>query len=199
MKGHEALRAAGTSPRRRRLAARLAATILVVAILGPVAAVSAAAAIGPQGPGIQQHAPIDSIVADGVALSLPNAGPGDVAESYVTVRYRGERPAEIRLFGTTEGTGLDRYLALTITRGRGTGPGFVPDAADHLGLGPGVVFHGRLADLPDDAAHALTDPHGPWVGPETWTYRLRVRMTGANAAQGLTAAQTFSWTAVPVA
>lgn len=139
-------------------------------------------------------------------FTLPNAAPGSGDTGCITVTYHGESEATVRLYGTTTGTGLDRYLDLTVTRGTfpsGTPPfdscgGFVPDPPDYIGAGAGTIYAGTLADFPDSYDAGLADPPGapePWADSETHAYRFAVTLGDDNAAQGLTAGQTFTWEA----
>ena len=115
-------------------------------------------------------------------VSLGNAKPGDSATGCVVLRYRGEKPARVRLFGTTRGTGFDRFIDLLVERGRSCAP--FRRAA--------VAYRGTLAGFPDALADAID---GRWAPGETRAYRFTVRVRDRNAAQGLTADQTFTWVA----
>ena len=143
----------------------------------------------------------------GIALVGLTAGnPGETDTGCITVAYNGSLESNVRLYGTTTGTGFDEYVTLTVERGTWSGPapafddctGFTPDATDYVGAGAGVVYAGTLADFPDDWATGVVDGGGT---PESWTpgesrsYRLTVTVADADAAQGLTANQTFTWEA----
>ncbi len=125
---------------------------------------------------------------------VENASPGSTATSYTTVSYQGTLPAGTRLYGTTSGTGLSRFLTLTVTRGTGSGPGFVPDPIDYAGAGPGVLYRGTLAAFPSDWQGGVADP-GTWQQGESHSYRFEVRMGDDPGAQGLTADASFLWEA----
>lgn len=181
-------------------AARLTLSTLIVSLLTALVVTNAHAAFDPlqngAGRGFRSgHAVLTSEATGKTSLSLPNASPGDSTSSHVTVTYRGTNPVAVTLFGTAGGTGLDRFLELTVVRGTGTDRRFAPDPTDYAGAGSGVVYSGSLADFPDGASDGLKDPGGPWADGESHVYRFEVTMTGGNAAQGLTADQTFSWTA----
>lgn len=144
--------------------------------------------------------------AGAAALVQSNVAPGASDMACIVVSYQGTLPASVRLYGTTTGTGLDQHLALTVTRGTGAGSfdsctGFVPDAADYVGAGPGVVYSGTLHGWADNYAAGLVDPvpSSPetWTNGESHTYRFTLSLPpGApDAAQGLTAGQTFIWEA----
>lgn len=144
--------------------------------------------------------------AGAAALVQSNVAPGASDTGCIVVSYQGTLPASVRLYGTTTGTGLDQYLALTVTRGTGSGPfdsctGFIPDAADYVGAGAGVVYSGTLQGWADNYATGLVDPvpssAETWTNGESHTYRFTLSLpAGApDAAQGLTAGQTFIWEA----
>lgn len=139
------------------------------------------------------------------ALTLPNAAPGSTDSGCVRVTYAGKYWPTVRLYGTTMGTGLDAFLQLTVVRGKLSGStstcsGFTPDPTNYIGAGPGVIFQDTLDQFPDSYDTGLVDL-GPGGVPEVWTskeyhaYRLVVSLVDDNAAQGLTAGQTFKWDA----
>jgi hypothetical protein len=138
-------------------------------------------------------------------LSLSNAAPGATDSGCVRVTYAGKAKPKVRLYGTTTGTGLDAFLQLTVVRGKlpgstATCSKFRADALDYIGVGPGVIFQDTLDQFPDSYITGLVDP-GAGGLPEVWTnkeyhaYRITVTMVDDNAAQGLTAGQTFKWDA----
>ncbi|MGZ8694333.1 MAG: hypothetical protein ACXWYS_02710 [Gaiellaceae bacterium] len=141
---------------------------------------------------------------------LTNMTPGTTDTACVRVTYSGTRPAHVRLYGTTTGSGLGRHLLLVVTRGsapRDEFPScrtFVPDRRNYVGLGRGVVFVGTLAGLPQGWASALDDAtRGSvrvWRRGQSHAYRLAVTLprTAGNDAQGLTAKQAFVWEARPL-
>jgi hypothetical protein len=144
--------------------------------------------------------------AGAAALVQSNAAPGASDTGCIVISYQGTLPATVRMYGTTTGTGLDQYLALTVTRGTGSGPfdscaGFIPDATDYVGAGPGVVYSGTLQGWADSYTGGLVDPvpssAETWTNGESHTYRFTLSLpAGApDAAQGLTAGQTFIWEA----
>lgn len=136
------------------------------------------------------------------ALSLENARPGQTASSCIVVTYNATRAGPMRLYGTTTGTGLDRYLDVVVTRGKvptgsafGDCDGFVADTSDHIGEGAGVVYRGSLEGFPDSYAAGLTAPAALWVNGESHAFRFDVSLTDDDEAQGLTTDQTFTWEA----
>lgn len=127
------------------------------------------------------------------------------ASRCIVTTYGGSLPATVRLYGTTAGTGLDQYIDLTVTRGTIATPsgsscsGFAADAANHRGLGAGVLYFGTLRDFADDYATGLVDattatPES-WTNGETRAYRFDVSLKNAQGAAGTDATQTFTWEA----
>jgi hypothetical protein len=143
----------------------------------------------------------------GTALvSLANAKPGATATGCIVVTYTGTLAANVRIFGTTTGTGLDQYLDLNVTRGTisgtpaaGSCTNFTADATAYIGQGAGVIYNGTLGAFPTSSATALLDP--TTGSPATWTtnaahaYRIQVTLQNAAAGQGKTASQSFTWQA----
>jgi hypothetical protein len=125
---------------------------------------------------------------------VPNGGPGSTATSTITITYEGTLPATVRLYGATSGTGLARFLSLTITRGTGHGPRFVPDPDDPIGAGPGVIYQGALAAFPTSFATGVADRQ-TWEQGATHSYRFVLRLADDPRIQGLTAGASFTWEA----
>ena len=138
-------------------------------------------------------------------FNLSNAKPGDTDTACINVVYSGTLPANVRIFGTTAGTGLDQYLTLTVTRGIQTTPafdsctGFTPDTTNYIGAGAGVIYNGNLQGFADDYAAGIVDPVAgspeAWTNPENHLYRFVVTLQDNNLAQGKNATQTFTWEA----
>ncbi|MEX2275012.1 MAG: hypothetical protein WEA10_05555 [Actinomycetota bacterium] len=188
----------GFTPRahaRHRLAARVALSALVVAVLGPLAVMNLAAAMDPSSTGGGQgFAQERSIVASSSgALSFDAAAPGATATEYVTVRTPVSSPG-VELSATVTGTGLDRSIQIRIVRGSGRGTAFSPDVTDHSDLGRGVLYEGTLAGL---GTTTLADPSASWARDEEHTYRIVGTLDDSNAAQGLTASVDLAWATRP--
>jgi hypothetical protein len=156
--------------------------------------------------------------ADSAMFSLNNMAPGAADEACISVAYVGTVPSTVRLYGTTTGTGLDRYLDLRVTRGKydplpepafDSCANFVPDITNHVGAGLGVIYNGTLQGWKDDYGSGLPDPADcllPPCTPEAWgspltpeshVYRFEISLQShvSNAVQGQTAAQSFVWEA----
>jgi len=192
----------------RRLIGMLALGALVVATAGGVTWAAFTATTGNAGDEIRSGTvKLDDNDSGSAVLALSAAEPGAADIGCIKVTSDGSLPATVRLYGTTSGSGLDQYLELKVTRGTytPTEPGFdsctnfQPDATDYLGLGAGVVYEGTLQGYADDYAGGLVDP--PSGGPESWTngeshvYKLEISLRHNLAAQGLNAAQEFTWEA----
>lgn len=139
-------------------------------------------------------------------LSLTNAKPGAVSTGCIQVLYTGSLPANLKLYGTGAGTGLNQYLNLTVTRGTFTGnpasgscTGFSADSTNYISQGAGVIYAGTLANWPSSAAGALGDPTS--ASPATWAtntsrgYQFQVTLQANAAGQGLTGNETFTFEA----
>ena len=181
------------------LPAKIGLTLLIVATLGPLAATSAAAALRDTGPAHATRLAAGTVyITDDTGgqamLSMRNGAPGSSATSYATIGYGGTLPASVRLYGRTSGTGLARFLTLTITRGMGAEGAFVPDPVDYAGAGPGVVYSGTLADLPGSYDAGVVDP-GAWSRGDSHAFRFVVTLTDDARAMGLVADSNFRFEA----
>ncbi len=127
-------------------------------------------------------------------LSMPNGAPGSTVTSYTNITYGGTLSASVRLYGRSTGTGLARFLTLTITRGTRAEGAFVPDPINYAGAGPGIVYSGTLADLPANSDSGIADP-GTWAQGESHTFEFVVTLTDDPRASGLTADSSFSFEA----
>ena len=134
-------------------------------------------------------------------LSLTNAKPGASSTGCINVTYSGTLPANVKLYGTGGGTGLNQYLDLVVTRGTFTGTpqggsctGFTADSTNYIAQGAGVVYTGLLANLPTSSSAPL-DP--TTASPATWNagsahgYQFQVTVRNDPNGQGLTASATF--------
>jgi predicted ribosomally synthesized peptide with SipW-like signal peptide len=135
-------------------------------------------------------------------VNLTGLKPGDSYTNCIRVDYTGSLAANVKLYGTTGGTGLDPYLNMTITRGTAgawnTCAGWTADSTNYIGAGAGVIYSGTLAAFADTWAAGLTDAPTAtesWTNPESHYYRIQITVADDNAAQNLTATQTFTWEA----
>jgi hypothetical protein len=141
-------------------------------------------------------------------FSLSGMQPGTTATACIKVTYTGSAAANVRLYGTTTGTGLDQYASLQITRGTYSSPepsfgsctNFNADSTTYItGQPAGVMYVGTLAGLPTSWATGLADPSS--AAPETWTtsephvYKLQLTLGDNAAAVSKTATQIFTWEA----
>lgn len=154
---------------------------------------------------------------DGALFEISGMAPDRPETGCIKVTYHGTGAGPtsfVKLYGsTTATTGLDQYLNLKVTRGRydPSEPGFdscanfVADSANYFDQGPGVLYNGTLQGYGDsytsgaiiDPSECATPPCAPeeWVNPESHVYRFEITLQDTNEAQGLTAAQVFTWEA----
>lgn len=205
------------APRQPRSAAKLGLTLLVVALLGVVAAIGTWSAFSSttENPGNTFSAGSVSLTDNdtGTAMfTMTNMVPGSTDTGCIKVSYTGTLTSNVRLYGTTTGTGLDQYLNLKITRGTySSEPGFdsctnfVAGTTNHLGAGAGVIYNGTLQAYGDSYSAGLTDPSDcgtPPCAAEAWTnlpenhvYKFEITLQDDNNAQNKNATQAFTWEA----
>jgi hypothetical protein len=138
-------------------------------------------------------------------FTLPQAGAGNTVARCITIKYKGSKPAHVRFYATRGGTGLDRYIQLTVTRGksststRASCAGFTADTKSYVGAGKGITYDGLLSDLGSTFGSTHDDPTAAtpesWTNGETHTYKIAITIASTNAAQGLTASFDFIWQA----
>jgi predicted dehydrogenase len=191
---------------------RTAAMLVGCALLGITGGTTTFAAFNGQGSNAGNSVQAGSVsITDndnGVAMmGFSSALPGTSDTSCITVTYNGSLSSNVRLYGTTGGTGLAQYMNLTVTRGTysATPPAydsctnFVPDATNYTGAGTGVVYNGTLEGFADNYAAGLTDPttaaQETWTSGESHVYRFQVSVQENVAAEGKTATQSFTWEA----
>jgi predicted ribosomally synthesized peptide with SipW-like signal peptide len=143
--------------------------------------------------------------ANGAIFNLSGMKPGSTDSGCIEVTYTGSLASTVRLYGTTGGTGLDPYLDLVVTRGTISSgafdscTNFTADATNYTGAGNGIIYNGTLDGFADSYAAGLVEPTAG--SPESWTngevhaYKFQVTLADNNAAQNLTATQTFTWEA----
>lgn len=130
--------------------------------------------------------------------------PGDSFIRCIQVDYQstGGVTSNLKLYGTTGGTGLAQYLDLRIRRGTtpstgapGDCTGFAPDTVDYEGFGAGVFVDSTLDSFPTTFAGGIADPIGTWSSGDKAVYEITLTVQNDNAAQGLDATQDFAFEA----
>jgi hypothetical protein len=206
--------AGGRTENRRhagRIAVKLGATAAVLALCALLASAATwsnlnATATNPSNSFTAGTVKIGSNSGSAAVLSLTNAKPGAVSTGCIQVTYTGTLPANVKLYGTGGGTGLNEYLTLVVTRGTFSGSpaagsctGFTADATNYISQGAGVIYSGTLANWPATAATAQVDPTA--AAPESWTtgeahgYQFQVTLGTNIAGEGLTGTETFTFEA----
>jgi hypothetical protein len=196
---------------RGRITVKLAATIAVLAGCAALASAATwsnlnATATNPSNSFSSGTVAIGSNSSSSAVLSLSNAKPGAVSTGCIQVTYTGTLPANVKLYGTSGGTGLNQYLNLVVTRGTFSGTpssgsctGFTADSTNYITQGAGVIYSGTVSNWPTSASTALVDPTAG--SPATWStsashgYQFQVTLQSAAAGQGLTGSQTFAFEA----
>ncbi len=103
-------------------------------------------------------------------------GPGKTVTSSIDVAFEGDTPAEIRLYGSTNGGRFARALELEVLRGER------------------VLYLGSLADFPDRYETGVIDPVS-WHASTTASYRFRISAARGTRMPSGTATQSFIWEA----
>jgi predicted ribosomally synthesized peptide with SipW-like signal peptide len=141
---------------------------------------------------------------NGAMFSLSGLKPASTDSGCIQVTFTGSLASNVTLYGTTGGTGLDQYIDLVVTRGTVSSGGFddctnfSADAPNYIGSGAGVIYSGTLQGFGDNFAAGITDAPTAtesWSNNETHAYKFQVTLQDNNAAQNLTATQTFTWEA----
>jgi hypothetical protein len=195
----------------RRIAVKLAASLAVLAacaVLGGAATWSNlnSTATNPSNSFSAGTVQITTNSGGAPVVALSNAKPGAVATGCIDVTYTGTLPANVKLYGSGAGTGLNQYLNLIVIRGTFSGTpssgsctGFTADSTNYIAQGPGVIYSGTLANWPGSAGSAQVDPISS--SPATWSnnsahgYEFQVTVQSNNAGQGLSGSETFTFEA----
>ncbi len=198
-------------PSAQRIAVKLASTVGLIAICAVLAGAATwsnlnATATNPSNSFAAGTVQIATNSSGSAVLTLSNAKPGSAVSGCVNVTYTGSLGANVKLYGTGGGTGLNQYLNLVVTRGSFSGSpaagsctGFTADSTNYLGQGAGVIYSGTVAGWPSSAGSALVDPTSS--SPATWSastshgYQFQVTVQNNNSGQGLTGTQTFTFEA----
>jgi len=119
--------------------------------------------------------------------------PGDTVTECIVVTYSGSLvPADVSLYGSTGGSGLDAYLDMTVDIGTGGVFG------DCIGFSlSSTPFSGTLASFSATHTNFASGvlAWSPAATPQSRTYRFTLTLQDDNAAQGLNATATFTWEA----
>jgi hypothetical protein len=193
-----------------RIAVKLAATAAVLALCGLLASAATwsnlnSTATNPTNSFAAGTVTIGSNFGSSV-LSVTGADPGPVATGCIQVTYAGTLPANVKLYGTGGGTGLNQYLTLVVTRGTfsstpaaGSCAGFTADTTNYISQGAGVIYSGTVSNWPATAAAAQVDPTAAspesWATSEAHAYEFQFTLANNVAAQGLTGTETFTFEA----
>jgi hypothetical protein len=172
---------------------RLTRSTVVVALFGALVVFGAVGALASTRLDGFADDPVSLTTAAGPMFTLPALAPGQTVTRYATVASSGPAPSQVRLFASVSGTGLARFLTLTVTSGTGGTKHFVPDRTDH-GAGPGIVFRGPLSSFPQTMDEGL-DVRAGWTGGASRTFRFEITLADEPGAQGLTAGADFRWEA----
>lgn len=198
------------SRRAARIAAKLAATVAVIAICCLLATATwsnlNATATNPSNTFTSGTVQLASNSSGAALLSLTNAKPGDTSTGCVQLTYTGNLAANVKLYGTPSGTGLNQYLNLVVTRGTASGTpspgscaGFTADPTNYVAQGAGVIYSGTLANWPSSSAAAQLDPTtsspATWSTSNTRSYQFSLTVQNNNSGQGLTGGETFTFEA----
>jgi hypothetical protein len=167
---------------------RLGRSAVVAAVFGALAVWGAAGAIASPHAGGFVRDPVSVSTGFGTMFSLPVLAPGATVTRYATVTAAGS-PSAVRLYARVSGTGLARFLSLTVTRGTAGTDGFAPAGA----AGSGVVYSGTLAAFPRTWEGGID--LGLASSGRAETYRFEITLSSAATAWGRTAGADFEWEA----
>lgn len=125
-------------------------------------------------------------------FSLSNMKPGDSATKCIKVDYTGTVSSNVRLYGTTTGTGLGTYVTLRVRRG--SFPGSPPASNACTGFtSAATVYDSTLSAFPSTWAAGVNE--GTWTSSTSNVYELVLTLQDNNSAQGLNSSTTFTWEA----
>ncbi len=126
-------------------------------------------------------------------FSVSDMTPGQTVTNCIVVTYSGSLvPADVKIYGSTGGTGLDAYLNTTVEIGTGGSfgncTGFTTTS---------TLYSGTLASFASTYTNWATGlaAWSPASTPDSRTFKFTVTLQDNNAAQGLDATGTFTWEA----
>jgi hypothetical protein len=133
--------------------------------------------------------------AGGALFSVSSLQPGSSGSQCIALSYSGSLPAQVRLFvrpGDLTGSGLARYLTISVTEGSGGGygscAGFTAAATDYTGT------LNDFASASTDWASG-TGTFAPTGAGQARVYRIGYTLTAGAAAAGLASQVQFTWQA----
>lgn len=184
---------------RKRSAGKIGLTLLVLALVGTVVGIGTWSAFSSttQNAGNSFSAGTVTIGdddSDGVLFNLTGLKPNDTSEKCIKVTYTGSLPASVKIYGSGSGS-LGQYLTLSVTRGTIASPSFPSCTGFTADGGGGGLYSGNLSAFPGSYAAGISDTNGSWSNGEAHVYKLSVTVQDDNAAQGLSASQSFTWEA----
>jgi signal peptidase I len=137
-------------------------------------------------------------------FQISSMRPGESFTACEQVTSAGPSEADVGIYASASGSGLQNYLGLSLIRGSlpaesspGSCSGFTPDTTDFVGAGPGVLYAGAMSGFPSSPATAIADPVADWPSGSSVGYQMTVTLADENSAQGLTAEQRFYFGANP--
>ncbi|MCE0539532.1 hypothetical protein LWF15_28935 [Kineosporia rhizophila] len=135
----------------------------------------------------------------GTALfTVSGLRPGDSGSRCIALTYTGTVPAQVRMYvapGDVSGTGLERYLTLTVTEGTDSSGG---SFASCSGFTPAAAgYSARLNTLAGTASDwgSGIGSFAPTGSGQVRVYRIGYQLTAGAAAQGLSTRFRLTWEA----
>ena len=166
----------------------------VLVVLGGLSAWAVASAL-PARLMATNAAPADGGLSDDDAgaglFELGDLAPGQAESRCIAVRHDGQGPADVRLSGSVDDSGLADLLRLRVEAGSGGRFG------DCSGFAGATIFDGSLAEFMSrhgDYASGLP-AFAAADGGTTATFRVAVALADVATAQGATATAGFTWEA----
>lgn len=197
--------------RRGRLSTKLAATLLVISLIGVAVGFGTWSAFsGTTKNEGNSFATGTVTIADNdtnnAMFSLTGLRPGQTGSAgakCIKVDYTGSLAANVRLYGSTTSGNLGTYLDVKVTRGTLVLPSgfdcstFTADATEYIsGQGSGVIYNGTLSAFPNAWATGIQYPASTWSNGTSAAYKFEAAVQDDNGAQGQNATGvTFTWEA----
>ncbi len=195
---------------RRRIRTKVAATGLVLGLIGVVAGFSTWSAFSSTATNDANSFESGSVIlsdddSNTSMFQLTDLKPGEpglAGAKCIKVTYSGSLSARVRLYAASTGS-LGQYLNVKVTRGTMSTSsfpsctGFSADVTEYIaGQGGGVVYNGTLANLPSTYETGVSHPSSAWTNGTAAVYRFEVAVADDNNAQGKSATGvSFTWEA----